>query len=450
MRMAFKVSSIFIALIIIITIIPAIIPDEEYTPDVEQWLKDANNPEKIPAADNRFNALVGLYVDADKDMITEGAKLVAEINQQLGDPANKNSATLKLNTYWKNQPLKTSKDLSGMTSTAFDENPAQWLASNQDKYKSLVKNNLVLLDRFRELMTMKKYSHTMKPDIRAPFVLYNNFLAIKRLHNLSIISEFTAARNKQNAITKLKQSITFSRLMMKQSAILLDKMVATNLLKTDLLTYSSLLDQAPTEKISDFVINNLQDDERSMLNAYKGEFAMLSASLDIESAFALGGSSSKSGFFENFAIKYYLKPKTLENNSQNKIWAPLLELKNFSLATRKTMAADIGEIKLSWWQIYKDPIGYILINIAAPSYSVYADRIDHTDARISLLNLKAAITSNNIPANRVENYIANSSSEMNKGYKGAKFSWNKDKQELSYDIPDYKDERIPRIKINIL
>lgn len=198
MRMAFKVSGIFIALIIIIAIIPAIIPDEEYTPDVEQWLKDANNPEKIPAADNRFNALIGLYVSEDKDMLVEGAKLVTEMNQKIID-ANNTSTSLKLNDYWQNPPLQAGKNLSSLTAKAFDSNPAQWLSKNQNNFNSLVKNNRVLLERFRKIITMDKYSYTMKLDIRAPLISFGDILAIKRLNNLSIINEYSR-KNKSDTI----------------------------------------------------------------------------------------------------------------------------------------------------------------------------------------------------------------------------------------------------------
>lgn len=446
MRKIITIVSIISIFILIVAAIPALIPDEEYTPGVKQWLKEANNPEKIPAKENRFNAMAGLFVEADKHFIAEGEKLVQEVNNQLSDPANKTKSTIKFNPYWRNKPLKTSDKLSDLTNVAFDKGPVKWLAENQSSYQSLIKDNRVLLDRFRKILAMNKYSYRMKHDIRAPFLLYGNILALKRLHNLSILDDYRKV-GKKTAIAKLKQSISSSRLMMEQAVILLDKMVAVNFLKTDLITYSSLLELVRSDQTPGFTITNLNDKERSMQKSIQGEFSMLSTSLNIERAFALGGSSPGTGLFEKYVMKAYLKPNALQNNSHKTIWEPLLTLGQLSFADRVKKGAEISDVEFSWWQIYKDPVGYILISIATPSYSVYADRIDHADARITLVNLKAEIYYRKIPASKIENYIKKSNSEINSGYKGAKFSWDKSDQVISYDIPGYKNERIPRVKL---
>lgn len=446
MKVATKVSGIFVTLLAIIVIIPTLVPDEEYSAGAEQWLNDANNPEVLPNEVNRFNALVGFNVDADKDMVVEGAKLIAEVNSQLSAFAEKNTETQKRNTYWDKPPLSASENLSRDTSRAFAENPAQWLLAKHDNYSASVSSNQVLLERFRQLMTMQQYSYTMKLDINAPFISYSDFLAIKRLNNLSIIDEFIN-NNEQDAIYKLQQSIAFSKLMMKQSALLLDKMIAAALLKIDLLTYSSLLDQSPDDDKLRFVMTNLQADESDMLNAFKGEFTFLSTSLDIENALNMGGSSAAPGMLEVFMMRSYLKPKTMENNAYKNMWLPILELKDKSLAERKTLVKGMEDNKFSWLQIYQDPIGYVLFSIATPSYFEYMNSIDHADATITLLNLKASVYANKIPSGGVERYISSINAVMNPGYKGAKFSWNKDKRELSFDIPGYTNDGIPRIKL---
>lgn len=449
MKKAFAVAGILSFVLAILVAIPALIPDEDYTPGTAQWLKEANNPEQIPAEQNRFYALAGFFVAADKDMIFEGEKLIKELNQQLTDLSSRPDTKLNLNTYWKNPPLQTSKDLSDLTSKAFEIDPAKWLAENKQKYNSLLETNSVLLERLNKLMLMENYSHTMKLHIQAPFILFNNFLALKRLHNLSIIHEFINSKIKNQAISRMIASINFSRRMMGQSGLILDKMVATTFLKNDLLTYSHLLDLDAANKDIKFTIKNLHGDETSMIKSFKGEFAMLSTSLSVERSYAMGGSSPNAGFVENFALKYYVKPKKLENNSHKKIWMPALEIRKLSLAARKIKAESLSRDTASWWDIYTDPIGYILFNIASPSYFPYMDKVDHVDATITLLNLKSAMYANNIPSKRFGSYVENSNAEMNSGYKGAKFSWDKDKKELSYTIPDYENKEIPKINLKI-
>ena len=446
MKVAVKISGSFVALIIIITLIPAFIPDEEYSAGARQWLNDANNPEKVPVEANRFNALVGLYVDVDKDMASEGAKLITDINRQLTGFVEKDANAEQLDAYWSKPPISPSENLSRNTSEAFIANPVQWVLDNQENYTASINSNQVLLNRFRQLMKMEQYSYTMKLDVNAPSISYSKFLAIKRLNNLSIINEFTTT-NKNNAIHRLQKNIDFSRLMMKQSSLILDKMIAVACLKIDLMTYSSLLDVSLAD--NKFNINNLHADEGNMLKAFQGEFAFVATSLDVKNFFSMGPEPVEPGMFEELFIQSYLKPKRMQNNAHNNVWLPFLQLKNEPLASRKIKANAIGEEELTWWQIYQDPIGYVLFAIATPSYFSYLDEIDHIDAMITLLNLKASIYYDKVNANQVTNYLSLLSAEMNAAYTGAQFSWSQNKHELSYEIPGYKNERVPRVKLYI-
>jgi hypothetical protein len=49
----------------------------------------------------------------------------------------------------------------------------------------------------------------------------------------------------------------------------------------------------------------------------------------------------------------------------------------------------------------------------------------------------------------VDNYIAFADIAMNPGYACAKFFWDKNKHELSFSIPDYTDDGIPRINLKL-
>jgi len=448
MKATIKVFGIFIILLIIVIAIPAFIPDEEYLPEVEQWLDYGKSHEEIPDEVNRFNAIVGFSVAADKDMVIEGARLVAEVNEKL-DVASKNKGgSIELSHYWNNPPLTGKAGLYDDTTSAFKGEVVQWMLANHDDYTELVDSNRVLLERFRRLMKMEQFSHTMKLHVNAPFVSYRNFLSIKRLNNLSIIDEFMTA-NKQNAIGRLKESISLSRLMLAQSVFLVDKMIANECLKIDLKTYSEILDQSPAETGSYIEIANLQKEERSMLNAVKGEFSFLSTSLYSEEIYSFDGYSSDPYFFESFLMKAYIKPRTLENNAYKNVWLPFLELEDQSFASREEMVVGIYGGKVSWWQIYKDPLGYVLSAIAIPAYESYIAKIDHVDATISLLNLKASIYFNNISPDDVGSYISSLDAVMNSAYTGARFIWDKDKHELSFDVPNYKNENIPVIRLNI-
>jgi len=248
MRKIVKASGVVIALLVIVAAIPAFIPDEEYLPGVVDWLEYNHAAENVADDLNRFNAVVGFGVAENKDMIAEGARLIAEANAAI-ETAYKNKVTLpELDRYWDNSPLTANNQLSDHVSEAFDDDPAQWILDNRDKYNELLAGNRVLLDRYGVLINMDQYSHSLKLDINAPFISYGDLTAIQQLNNLSIIDEFIRS-NQQEAIRRIQQSISFSRLMMVQSVLLLDKMVATRVLDNDLKAYSVLLDHTPDDVV---------------------------------------------------------------------------------------------------------------------------------------------------------------------------------------------------------
>ena len=63
-----------VALLIIIVIVPALVPDEDYLPEVRQWLDDANKPQNLPQGRNAFFALAGFNMTGQPEAIA-GATL---------------------------------------------------------------------------------------------------------------------------------------------------------------------------------------------------------------------------------------------------------------------------------------------------------------------------------------------------------------------------------------
>ena len=116
--------------------------------------------------------------------------------------------------------------------------------------------------------------------------------------------------------------------------------------------------------------------------------------------------------------------------AQRDIWTYLLAQEDVSLASRNDDERIANAEQASWWEFYKDPMGQILFQIAMPDYSTYTDKIDHTDARIALLNLKAEVYSQNIPLDDIKHYVTTRSLELNPGYAGATLSWDEKDHEL--------------------
>lgn len=445
MKKTLKAFSVTFFLLSVVVIIPALIPDEEYSAGARQWLDDASNPAEIDSDLNRFNAIAGFYVEADKDMVVEGARLIAEANALFEEDKRYNEDSPKANSYWNELPLKVSSELSDHIHL-LNKNPLSWLADNQSLYGDLIVNNEVLLKRFRKLITMKQYSRTLKLDYTMPYIAYSGIMDVKKLNNLSIIYDFIND-DKKSALMRLQESIAFSRLMMAQSVELMEKIIATKFLEDDLMTYSLLLDLPPYDGGPSFTITNLTNDERTMLNAFKGEFASMSSVLDVRDFDDYQSDYSGENIIQHLIMKYYLKRKKVENRSHKDVWLHSLSMENVTLATRSEVDNMINLDNMTWWEIYLDPISYFFIAMAIPAHHDYIDGVDHLDAKISLLNLKSDIYSKKIADGDVSQYVSDIAVNINAGYAGSEFFWDKESKELTYAVPDFTGDDIPRLKI---
>lgn len=447
MKKTVKVIGIFFLVLIVIAAIPALIPDEDYTQGAKQWLDEANTIAEVPDELNSFNALIGFNRGKDKDMVVEGAAMVAELNKRVMQYRAKGEAKPELEPRWTEHDLKLTNAWSNVEYKVFEGNPVEWLASNQGFYEKDVADNRVLLDRYRKITSMKQFSNTMIPDINSPFASFSDFISINKLNNLSIIYEYT--HNKQrSAINRLRDSINFSKLMMKESSQLITKMVAVALLQTNLETYSALLDNVAFNPEHKLDIQNLDKEERAMLKVFQGEFALMSTVFYEPNMQDLGSDGVTTLLIDYVGMKLYLRPRKVENMAHKKIWMPLLAQTNISLSERKKQNDTSGDFDSTWWDYYLDPVGNILLMIATPAYFEYTDRVDHSDAFISLVNLKTDIYSKNIRADEIEEYISKVNAGVNPGYLNATFSWDRNTGVMTYTIPDYSDEDIPSVVLH--
>ncbi|TNF91950.1 MAG: hypothetical protein EP297_14505 [Gammaproteobacteria bacterium] len=373
----------------------------------------------------------------------EGARLVAEANKttkhnQL-DKGKKDH-----NDYWFSAPLKPSDALKSIDYKAYLEEPSQWLASHGSELDTLVSDNQVLLNRFEQVLGMKQYRHALKYDINMPLLTFGEILPVKKLTGIGIYSGYVQG-DRAEAIEKLKRNIDFSRLMLGSSSMLLEKMVALELLRLDLDTYENMLREPDGDGDLLPELENFTVQERTLLQAYKGEFAYLSTSLRPENLYSAYSQTGEVGLMQRIGL-LYVKPRKLENRAYREVWSKLVELEDEPLSVRQKTDFNPAE-EISFWDGYTDPVGNILFSIAMPSYSPYMDKIDHQDARIILLRTARDIKADNIASDEVQSYINGISPNLNPGYAGAKVIWNASDKVISYSVPDYSGDDIPRFAL---
>ena len=360
MKMIGKIAIAAIALLVTLALVPALIPDEEYSPSAREWLDIAHTPSTIPPLQNRFHAQVGFLATPNADMVKYGASLVADANRVLAakrtdfDPA------------WQDSPIKPSAALSDIDFDAIIGDPLTWLADNRPLLHRLVEENAVLLERYRTLAQMRDYSFTLIPDYRSPIPNYSGLASIHRLNSLAIVN---AIINEGDNPSRLRASIASLRNALSQSAMILEKMINVTLLRFDLTLYAELMAHPGIAGMHVPFIG-LNAAERTLRPAYITEFASASTLLDGD----LSGETSN--WFEASLLSLYLKPRKLENHTHQNTWMHLLSLESRPLAERRHLVVGTT---YSWWERYTDPIGYILYEIARPTYTYHNARVCTVD-----------------------------------------------------------------------
>lgn len=423
-----------IALLLVLALIPALIPDADYSRGAKEWLVIAHAPATLPAQENRFHAQVGFLAAADADMTEYGADLVRGANQVLEANAT------DFDPAWQDPPLELSPALAGLEFDVIIEDPLGWLADNRPLLRRLADENTILLERYRELTQMTGYAYTLTPDYRSPIPDYSSLTNIHRLDSLTIAS--TVVVDGDN-LPRLRESIDKQRFALADAASIIEKMIGVAMLHFDLGLYAQLLTlPGVAERHEPFPA--LDAGERSLRRAYITEFASASTLLDGDLT------DGNSGWFEKFLIDLYLKPHKLENHAHEHTWMHLLSLESRPLAERARPAAGST---YSWWDRYSDPIGYILYEISRPAFT-YHDRIEHLDGLITLVNSAAEIHRRSLQDEAIAAYLSSVDAGAHPGYAGAILGYDADAHELYVEIPGYDAaasahpmDRLPRLAL---
>ena len=417
MKMIGKIVAAAVALLLVIALIPALIPDEDYSAGAREWLDIARAPTAVPSSQNRFHAQVGFLAAVDADIAHAGARLVDDANRVLAAGGS------EFDPAWQAPPLTPGPTFYGIEFDKVIADPLTWLAANRPLLEQLVYENAILLERYRELAQMPDYAFTLTPDYRSPIPDYASLSRIHRLNSLTIAA--TVVDDADN-LARLREAIDKQRFAFADAATILEKMIGVALLNFDLRLYAELLALPGVAALHE-PFPALDAEERTLRRAYITEFASASSLLDGE----LSGETS--GWFEELMLGLYLKPRKLENHAHQHTWRHLLALESRPLAER---AHQQVESTYGWWERYTDPIGYVLYEISRPTYT-YHDRIEHLDGLLTLVNSAAEIHRRSLRGQAIASYVASVNAGAHPGYAGASIAYDAANNQIHIELPGY-------------
>ncbi len=414
-----------------------ILPDAHLSPDAELWMAQETKP--VSDKNNLFNALAGLTVAADENMITAGISQIQAANIMLAeflksDQHLQTGATPEFDVHWTDPALVPTEGVIILCEPRAQDCRDIWM-SQKDTIEQLLVENKILLNRYQELQTYHEYRNTLTIDIRSPIPDFSTFMTLNRLYGTGIALRYMT-KKPAAALIELKNDMAFLRGLISQADTMIIKMVALSMLKHDLYLYASLMDTRPEEIYLFDEIPSLTELERSIEEPIKYEFRMnMSLAHEIKTYPKL--------ITVDLGVPAWLPfPLYRVNHSINMIHAALENTLHKSRLSASefnqqpfSVQNDNREFKPGWLSYMYNPIGCILFSISIPDFNKYIIRIHDMDGLISMINLKRNIKRENLGPGDIEKYLKQAKNKYFNPYTGQNIDWNPGEQTLSFQSP---------------
>jgi hypothetical protein len=399
--------------------------DEALIPQVRLVL-DAKHDSISPEA-NLYFAILAFDSQNDADINQQGQELYASYLR-----ARQANAGVTFNfdkaAAFARQPFIGNKDaLCGRPGQA--EDCVERAIVHRKELEMLVSDNRLLLDRYK---SVSAYAHLQNPIYmtpNAPVASWMSFMAAKRLFLMDVALEMSYGRI-DAGIAHLRSDFAFTRHILAEPDILLiDKMILAASARDSLTFISDLL---RSRTLSDAQYAELQamvapfsEDERSLAGVFSREFAVFDRVIrDVtdprNASRVLSGDANKQSAdawqaqLGSHFIKY--------NASLNFAWSFVEEKPRASRAICENFLANKAQMERRFGLVGTDyiynPIGKILVKIAAPGGVEYIQSMCDLDGMNRIVALQIMIRSQHMRDEDIENFLQHAGAQYRNPFTG--------------------------------
>lgn len=348
----------------------------ERTIAYEQFLAGEGAPAD---KDNAYVYLMGLSENSDKDLFILGQERIAFlVNKELAkkEPVNKEFSGKNLE-----QKERLTIDFQGLnklleacpTDKPLTLACQQSLLSQQIQISDLLKAQQLLLSRYQQVFKLNAWREhlPLHVEMLGSGLDYQQINLVNKLAWLAMWQQIQQGESK-NALTQLQQQLSFNRMVLASSNVLISKMMAVNAVKHDLTWAEFLIEQALSQDelliIPQALLAPLSDEELSLANVAVGEWQFA------KSIFAR---FSDDEHLLDRLMEFFLLP-LLKDNATANLYAEAL-VRDFGIIEGVSPCKPIVELKII--EFIYNPLGKILV----------CSGYGHVDGYIVRLNELAAL-----------------------------------------------------------
>lgn len=348
--------------------------DEKLTPDVITLLDSATAAKTSQA----YLYLLGILAHEGEDPLETGKRIFASIQQ-----GEQNMPDALSEFHYQAYPLE--RQLPQPTGKLFcrtgqDEGCLDELFSsdNQASIKDVLKNNTILLERYRTFIQMDDFHTLSKPQTHEVFPPYAYLTQGNRLLALQAI-QLTQQNEADTAVALLLENNNHLRAQFSHADNLVGKMVLNSAIASNLDILSSILTRyAPEKRVH---IPEISASERNLYVAIAREFTSYRNICQ-----TLGKIWEKNPYTQNWMARFFFKPNATINASYPR-YAKIADVsqkcpQDFqqTVTTHQRQSAQVSP---------QNYVGTILNRVNAPEgfYDDYVGRLFDLDGKIILFNL---------------------------------------------------------------
>jgi hypothetical protein len=397
--------------------------DEAPSEDALRLQRVIDGRPEVADAANAYVLLLGLGVGKDEDPSAWGVKRKAYLDAFPAGVALDKPAVLPGtdHDFVRDRPTSTKR----LMDACREGNHGCWLQLRQhpEHIDGWLASEGWLLDRYFRLIDRVQWRESVPTDVRVPLPSYKSAMDGQRLLLMEAwrhasVGDAAAARE------LLQRDLTFWRMVLRSSDILISKMIATAAIQHHFamgnMVFRELDNVGADTSPPDAWKIPINRSERSMLRAFAGEWhfskSAVEASLE-DKDFAVGQ-------FGNRAYGWALLPLFKQEATNNLFAANMVRLIDGLDVEMAQLPDAVRALELpqsGWLSSLYNPVGDIVSQIGYPAYLPYAVRVSDLEGVRRATLLAIELRSDKARPAGLEARIANS--PLKEPYRGGPFLW---------------------------
>ena len=404
----------------------------------------ASPPNPYRTDDNIYLAMAGFEGPSEKSVIESGQARIAAYNKALDSmPMDPDLEAASINKADSNKLVFSGNLTLGPPLTSSIWTDAK---SHRSEVATLLASNQELYRRYLSLHRLHGYYETARPSYLMPLVYVPQPVRVLFLANVASRTQTGTLQQQREALNDLGQDLRMWQAILKGNGTLISKMVAAASLHADFLLLADMI----TDPNSDLAL--LDDDRRFLISpfdlsdwkigsAFGAEFratAFLYNTISLANSPIAGSTarpySSRGRAWNAFQVHFFKLNATENLSAAQAIQLGILADSDPAHFYRARDAYRLwfeqNEVHLSP-PVFYNPIGKILVRIAAPTYDAYPMRVFDVAAFQRLGYLAYQLRQRHIATPDVAAFLREHPEWATHPVDGKAFRWNAETGELA-------------------